>query len=79
MFRSTQLRFAAIALFAVAAVSLTAASARAFSQENGGAGGGDNSTFVDPDEQVNIFGFGTRAHNHSVRMVRCSSTPNRAG
>ena len=30
-------RFVAIALFAVAAVSLTPASARAFSQENGGA------------------------------------------
>src|ERR1700736_5330535 len=43
---------------AMAAVSLTAASARAFSQENGGAGGGSNSTFADPDEQVNIFGFG---------------------
>ena len=61
MFRSTQLRFATIALFAVAAVSLTAASARAFSQENGGAGGGSNSTFADPDEQVNIFGFGQGA------------------
>ena len=61
MFRSTQLRFAAIALFAMAAVSLTTASARAFSQENGGAGGGSNSTFADPDEQVNIFGFGQGA------------------
>jgi hypothetical protein len=57
MFHSTQLRFAAIALFAVAAVSLSAASARAFSQENGGTGGGGNSTFADPDQQVNIFGF----------------------
>jgi hypothetical protein len=36
---------------------LTAASARAFSQENGGTGEGSNSTFADPDEQVNIFGF----------------------
>ena len=61
MFRSTQLRFAAIALLAVAAVSLTAAAARAFSQENGGAGGGSTSTFADPDEQVNIFGFGQGA------------------
>jgi hypothetical protein len=58
MFRTTQLRFATIALFAAAAVSLTAASARAFNQENGGAGGGSNSTFADPDEQVNIFGYG---------------------
>ena len=63
MFRSTQLRFAVIALFAVAvaAVSLTTASARAFSQENSAAGGGGNSTFADPDEQVNIFGFGQGA------------------
>ena len=58
MFRTTQLRFATIALFAAAAVSLTAASARAFNQENGGVGGGSNSTFADADEQVNIFGYG---------------------
>jgi hypothetical protein len=58
MFRSGRLRFVAIVLFAVAAASLTAASARAFSQGNGGTSGGGNSTFADPDEQVNIFGFG---------------------
>jgi len=58
MFRSRQLRFAAIVLFAVAAASLAAASARAFSQGNGGTGEGGNSTFADPDEQINIFGFG---------------------
>jgi hypothetical protein len=57
MFRSTQLRFAAIVLFAVAAVSLTGASARAFSQGNGGTGEDGNSTFADPDAQVNISGF----------------------
>jgi hypothetical protein len=56
MFRSTQLRFAAIVLFAVAAVSLAAASAQAFSQGNGGTGEGSNSTFADPDDQINIFG-----------------------
>ena len=61
MFRSMQLRFAMIALFAVAAVSLTAASARAFSQGNGGAGEGGSSTFADPDDQVNIFGYGAGA------------------
>jgi hypothetical protein len=61
MLRSMQLRFAAIALFAVSAVSLTTASARAFSQENGGGGGDANSTFADPDEQVNIFGYGAGA------------------
>jgi hypothetical protein len=61
MFRSTKLRFAVIALFAAAAVSLTAVSAGAFSQGNSGAGEGANSTFADPDEQVNIFGFGQGA------------------
>jgi hypothetical protein len=55
MFRSMQFRFAVIALFAVAAIPLTTASARAFSQENSDAGEGGNSTFADPDEQVNIF------------------------
>jgi hypothetical protein len=56
MFRST-----AIALFALAAVSLGAASAQAFSQESGGTGEGSSSTFADPDEQVNIFGYGQGA------------------
>jgi hypothetical protein len=56
MVRSTQLRFAAAVLFAMAAISLSGLPARAFSQGNGGSGQG-NSAFVDPDEQVNIFGF----------------------
>jgi hypothetical protein len=72
MLRSMQLRFAAIALSAVAAVSLTTATARAFSQDNGGAGGDGNSTFADPDEQVNIFGYGAGAQpygsNGSVQL-----------
>jgi hypothetical protein len=55
MFRSTQLRFATI-VFAVAAASLTAASAWAFSQGNGGTAAGSNSAFADPDDQINIFG-----------------------
>jgi hypothetical protein len=60
MLRSTQLRFAAVVVFAMAAVSLTAVAARAFSQGGGGeAGEGGNSSFADPDEQVNnLFGFG---------------------
>jgi hypothetical protein len=67
MLRSRQLRFPAIVLFAVAAASLTATSARAFSQGNGGTGESGNSTFADPDEQVNIFGsVSTRRHNHPV-------------
>ena len=61
MFRSAQFRFAVIALFAVAAVSLATTSARAFSQENSGAGGDGNSRFADPDEQINIFGYGAGA------------------
>jgi hypothetical protein len=56
--RSTQARFALTVAFAVIAVSLAAASARAFSQESGGSGGSENSAFSDPDEQVNIFGQG---------------------
>jgi hypothetical protein len=36
-------------------------SARAFSQENGGSAGSENSTFADPDEQINVFGQGAGA------------------
>jgi hypothetical protein len=61
MLRLMELRFAAIALSAVAVLSLTTASARAFSQDNGGTGGDSNSTFADPDERVNIFGYGAGA------------------
>jgi hypothetical protein len=59
MLRTTQLRFVAIALFAVAAASLTTTSARAFSQGNGGTSGSDNtSSFGDPDEQIGkMFGM----------------------
>jgi hypothetical protein len=58
MLRSTQLRFMAIVLFAMAAASLIAAPARAFSQGNGGATGDGNAAFGDPDEQVNkMFGL----------------------
>jgi hypothetical protein len=57
MVRSTQLRFTAAVLFAMAAVSLTGLPARAFSQGYGGTGDGGNSGFADPDEQLNIFGF----------------------
>jgi hypothetical protein len=58
MLRSTQARVALTVAFAMIAISLAAASARAFSQESGGSGGSENSTFSDPDEQVNIFGQG---------------------
>jgi hypothetical protein len=58
IFRSTQARFAVAIVFAIGAVSLAAASVRAFNQESGGSGGSENFTFSDPDEQVNIFGQG---------------------
>jgi hypothetical protein len=58
MLRSTQARFALTLVFAVAALSVAAVSVRAFSQESGGSGGSENSTFSDPDEQINIFGQG---------------------
>jgi hypothetical protein len=70
MFRSMQFRFAVIALFAVAAIPLTTASARAFSQENSGAGEGGNSTFADPDEQVNHFGQGVRPFGSNGLVVQ---------
>jgi hypothetical protein len=57
MNRSTQLRFAAAVVFAIAAVSLTGLPARAFNQSYGGTGEGGNSGFADPDEQLNILGF----------------------
>jgi hypothetical protein len=58
MLRTTQIRFVAIALFAVAAALLTATSARAFSQGNGGTSEGDNVGFADPDEQIGkMFGL----------------------
>jgi hypothetical protein len=58
MLRTTQLRFVAIALFAVAAASLTTTSARAFSQGNGATSGGGDAGFADPDEQIGkMFGL----------------------
>jgi hypothetical protein len=58
MLRSTQLRFVAFVLFAMAAVLFIATSARAFSSGNGGTTGGGNETFADPDEQIGkMFGL----------------------
>ena len=58
MLRLMQLRFAAVALIAATAVSLTAASAWAFSQQNLQPGGAGNSTFADPDDQFTNSGQG---------------------
>jgi hypothetical protein len=52
MLRSMRLRFAAVVLLAAGAVSLTAASAWAFSQQYVSPSGNGNSTFTDPDDQV---------------------------
>ena len=69
----TQLRLAMFALFTVAAVSWTAASARAFSQESGGTGEGANSAFADPDEQVNkAFGLENGAEPSGLSSVQPS-------
>jgi hypothetical protein len=58
MLRSTQLRFVATVVLAMAAASLIAAPARAFSQGNGAAAGDGNAAFGDPDDQVNkAFGL----------------------
>ncbi len=70
MLRSTQLRLATFALFAVAAVSLTAASAQAFTQENLSTGGVGNSAFADPDDQVKNFGHGAQPFGPNGPVVQ---------
>ncbi len=58
MLRSMHLRFAVVALIAAAAVSLSAASAWAFSQQNQQTGVTGNSNFADPDDQFTNAGQG---------------------
>ena len=58
--KSTLVRFATFALFAVTAVSLATASAQAFSQENLNINGAGNSRFADPDNQGNNLGRGAQ-------------------
>jgi hypothetical protein len=57
----------AFGLFAAGLLLLTAASARAFSQQSGGPGGDGNSTFTDPDEQ--LTGTGEQSTD-SLKSVR---------
>jgi hypothetical protein len=57
MLRLTQLHLAVVAA-AIAAVSLSVASARAFTMENLSANPGGNSRFSDPDDQVQSPGRG---------------------
>ena len=63
------LRFTTLALFAVIAVSLTAVSARAFTQENLSVGG-SNSAFADPDDQVKNFGHGAQPFGPNGPVVQ---------
>jgi|SRR5580658_6156907 hypothetical protein len=58
MLRSMPLRFAAGALIAGAAVSLFAASASAFNQENLQSGGTGSAAIADPDDQFTNSGQG---------------------
>jgi hypothetical protein len=67
--RSTQLYFAAIAL-AIAAVSMTAPAARAFTQENLNVNGSGGSKFADPDDQVNNFGQGIQPFGSGGPVVQ---------
>ena len=70
MLRLTQLRFATAALFAVATVSLTAASAQAFTQQNLSTGGAGSSAFADPDGQVKNFGRGAQPFGPNGPVVQ---------
>ena len=56
--QSTQLHVAAV-LLAIAAFSISAPAARAFTQENLSVGGSGNSRFADPDDEVKNFGQGS--------------------
>ena len=57
--RLTQLRFATLAVFAVAmalvASSIAASSARAFTMENMSTNGGNTTRFADPNDRVKNF------------------------
>ena len=65
-----QFRFAMFALLTVAAVSWTAVSALAFSQENLSISGGGSSTFDAPDDQFSNFGRGARPFGSSGPSVQ---------
>ena len=67
----TQLRLAMFALSTVAAVSWTAVSALAFSQDSLSTGGAGSSTFADSDEQVNkAFGLENGAEPSGLSSVQ---------
>ena len=70
MFQLTQLRFTACALFAVAAVLLTAASVQAFTLEDFRNGGGSNSNFADSDSQIRNFDRGAQPFGANGPVVQ---------
>jgi hypothetical protein len=70
MFQLTQLRLTACALFAVAAVLLTAASVQAFTLEDLRAGGGGNSNFADSDNQISNFDRGAQPFGPNGPVVQ---------
>ena len=70
MLRLMQLRFAVVALIAATVVSLTAASAWAFSQENFQPSGAGNSTFADPDDQFTNSGQGAHPFGPNGPVVQ---------
>ena len=70
MLRLMQVQFATLPLFAVAAVSLTATSAWAFTQENLSTTGVGSSTFADPDNPARNFGRGARPFGPNGPVVQ---------
>lgn len=72
--RWTQLHFAALAL-AIAAVSLTGPSARAFTMESLSASPDGNSRFADPDDQVKNFGQGRQPFGQNGPIVQFGVQP----
>lgn len=67
--RLAQLGLAAAAL-AIAVVSLTGLSARAFTIETLGGGSGSNSRFADPDDRVKNFGQGSQPFGQNGPTVQ---------
>ncbi|HXW42969.1 MAG TPA: hypothetical protein VEK75_17300 [Xanthobacteraceae bacterium] len=76
--RSTHFRFAAAAL-AMAVVSLTGPSARAFTMENLNGSADANSRFADPDEQVKKFGQGSQPFGPGGPTVQFNTQPGYVG
>jgi hypothetical protein len=74
MLRWTRLHLTAI-IVALAAVSLTAPSARAFTMENLSGSPDGNSRFADPDSQVKNFGQGAQPFGPNGPIMRFGAQP----